>query len=397
MTTSDINEQLYQMGNTWENFKSLNDEHLANLDDGRSSDPLIMEQLQRMNIALDEQKNKIQQLEVAFKRPMLEQKSNSLVEANETNMEYKQAFDNYLRKGIEGNLDKLEKKTGVDAFDGGYLVLPAMQQVIRRNLEDASAMRRICSVQEISTSKLDVINDLNNFSVSWGNSTTPVNDSESAYIERVAIEAFELTAQPKATQQLIEDSCIDLEAWLADRLSYAFMDAEDDAFINGPGVNAPTGILSYRSDVLTRVKSTSKVDGEILADDIFALYYDLNETYTKKATFLTNREVIQRLRTIKDKNDQYIWQPGLTMGAGDTLLGAPVCQSSHMPAPAAGSLSVLFGDFRYYQIVDRTGIRILRDPYTAKPYVRFYTTKRVGGDVVRGEAFRVLALGKATA
>jgi HK97 family phage major capsid protein len=173
--------------------------------------------------------------------------------------------------------------------------------------------------------------------------------------------------------------------------------AEENAFINGTGSAQPTGILHYghgtTTSTIEHITSAETVDGTFTVEELLNLYYSLNEKYINKASFLTSRAMVQKIRTLKDSNGSYIWQPGILAGQDDMLLGIPVYQNSYVPAPGDATKSLILGDFSQYQIVDRTDIRILRDPFTSKPYVRFYTTKRVGGDVVRTEAFKVLVLG----
>ena len=174
-----------------------------------------------------------------------------------------------------------------------------------------------------------------------------------------------------------------------------FSRRESTAFVTGNGVSQPRGFLTYPAGTnwgqIEQLNSgTSAV---VTADSLIRLYYSLKEAYAKQATFLINRSVVQSIRLLKDTTNQYIWQPGLAAGAPDTLMGVPVKLASDMPVAAANSLSVVVGDFKSaYVIVDRIAIRILRDPFTEKPFVKFYTTKRVGGDVTNFEAIKLLKL-----
>jgi HK97 family phage major capsid protein len=206
----------------------------------------------------------------------------------------------------------------------------------------------------------------------------------------------ELYAQPKATQKLIDDAAIDIEAWLADKVSTIFAKKENTAFISGDGVGKPRGILTYSDGTSwgTIEQVASGSSGAVTADKLLELYYSLKEDYAVNATFLMNRSTVEAVRQLKDNTNQYLWSPGLHLGAPDTLLGVPVYQAADMPVPAADSLSIACGDFKSaYQIVDRTGVRVLRDPFTDKPFVKFYSTKRVGGDVINFEAIKLMKLG----
>jgi HK97 family phage major capsid protein len=171
---------------------------------------------------------------------------------------------------------------------------------------------------------------------------------------------------------------------------------EAAAFIGGNGTSQPKGILTYAAGTsfgqIQQVNSgTSAV---VTADSLVQLYFSLKDDYARNATFLMHRTTVQAVRLLKEATtNQYLWQPGLTAGTPNTLLGVPVVLAADMPVPAASSLSVAVGDFkRGYLIVDRIGIRTLRDPFTAKPFVKFYTTKRVGGEVINTDAIKILKL-----
>lgn len=399
MSLSQINDRLNQLGSSWEHFKKVNDERLKQVEQKGYADPLTNEHLSKVNDSIDSQRERLKRIEVALARPAVESKGFKFESVE--NVEHKSAFNSYVRKGIDDKLANLELKsltTDATGSNGGYLVTANMQSLITGNIAANSIMRRICSVQEISSSSLDVIDDDNAFATAWSASEEAVvADSNNATLSKKAISAFELVAQPKVTQKLIDDGAIDIEAWLAERLAANFLEAEEQAFLTGTGSAQPTGILNYSagttSTTIERVVADNAVDGAFEYDDLMNLYYKLDEKYAKRGSFLMHRSAVQKVRMLKDANNNYIWQPAVLAGQDDMLLGAPVYQSSFMPVPGDSSLSIVFGDFANYQIVDRTGIRILRDPYTSKPYVRFYTTKRVGGDVVRTDAFKVLQCG----
>jgi len=221
-------------------------------------------------------------------------------------------------------------------------------------------------------------------------------DTNTPQINKKSISVHEIYAQPKATQKLIDDSAIDIESWIAEKVADIFSSTENSAFISGNGSGKPKGILAYTAGTaFGEIEQVdSEEDGVVTADSIVKLYYALKDEYAKNATFLMNRATVQAVRLLKESTtDQYLWQPGLAAGSPDTLLGVPVKQASDMPVPAADSLSIALGDFsRGYKIVDRVGMRILRDPFTDKPFVKFYTTKRVGGEVVNFEAIKLLKL-----
>ncbi len=397
MNLNEINEKIDQIGNAWEHFKNVNDERLKQIEKKGSPDSMVMEELNRINNSLNEQKNNIEKLQISNARPSFESKScNTTME----NLEHKKALNNYLKKGIDTPLANLEMKsdltTSIESSSayGGYLLTPNMQKIIAGELNNNCFMRQICSVQNISSSALEVIDDTE-FATSWISETGAVDDTDSSVLSKIVVKAHELVAQPKVSQKLLDDSSINVEEWLAYRLSEQFAQKEEEAFLTGGGdsANQPMGITSYTTGVET-IASGSSVNGGIETEDIVDLYYSLKEQYVGKASFVMPRSAVSAIRMLKDATSgAYLWQPALLGGKEDTLMGCPVYQSSKMPALGSDSKSIIFGDFKFYQIVDRNDVRILRDPYTSKPYVRFYTTKRVGGDVIRKEAFKILECG----
>jgi HK97 family phage major capsid protein len=402
MTISTITRKVDKLGSAWEEFKSVNDRRLKEIEKKGSADALTNEHLNKLNNVIDNYKSRLDNLETAFNRPSFAGSDNMNYKSavdQETAMEHKEAFVNYVRKGVESDLAFLEKKAlsvGADA-DGGYLVTPQMSEKISKYVFESSPMRRIASVTTVSSDSLEVIEDNDEAAASWASSeSASVSDSDTPQINKISIDAHELVAQPKATQKLIDDSSIDVEAWLTEKLTEVFSRKENTAFIGGSGSGQPKGILSYTAGTgageIEQIDTGS--DGAITADSLIDLYYALKDEYANNASFLMSRATAKSVRLLKNATTgEYIWQPGLQAGAPDTLMGVPVEMASDMPAIASDSLSIAVGDFkRAYQIVDRTGIRILRDPYTEKPFVKFYTTKRVGGGVVNFDAIKILKL-----
>lgn len=396
MSISEIRKNYENLLNIWENFKKDNDARLEKIEKKSVVDPLTEIKLSKINDALDEQRTKLNKLEASINRPSV---NNSYESKSLVDMEYKTVFMDYIRRGVDSNLANYEKKNLVTIntsdSNGGYLVLPNIQKIIIDRLLDSCVMRKICSVQEISTSSLDVI-DNTKFSTSWISETGSVDDTDAGTLNKKTIQTFDLVAQPKVTQKLLDDSAIDFEEWLADQLAQDFMKAEEEAFIKGTGAtgNKPTGILNYTngttSSTIERVTSASTTD-YFTENDVIKLFYSLKDEYAKKASFLMSRNTVQKVRLLKDSTSgAYLWNPALLGSASDTLLGCPVYQSDFLDSVDTSKEVMIFGNFKYYQIVDRIGIKILRDPYTSKPFIRFYTTKRVGGDVIRTEAFKVL-------
>lgn len=391
-------EQVSALARDWSYFQQVNDERLNEIERKGAADPLYMEHLERINAALDNHKQRVDVLETAMARPALDGATAGFKADHTGNAEYKNAFVGYLRKGAESTLENLQLKSlsaGV-AADGGYLVTPTMSQKIQAIIRESSPLRSLARVETISTDSLDVIEDTGDMASGWTTETGAVSDTTTAQIGKHNIPVFEIYSQPKATQRLLDDAAIDVESWVAEKVADNFARKEATAFISGNGTTQPKGILSYTAgtswgQIEQVVSGTSAV---VTADGLINLFYSLKEAYSRNATFLMNRSVVNSVRLLKQTStNQYLWQPGLAAGTPDTLLGAPVKMATDMPVAAANSLSVAVGDFTQgYLVVDRIGIRTLRDPFTDKPFVKFYTTKRVGGEVVNYEALKLLKL-----
>ncbi len=396
MTLNHITEQVSQLGTAWEQFKQVNNQRLAEIERKGNADPLYSEHLSKINHALDNHKSRMSALETTMSRPSVA--GHSYKAQSPYAGEYKKAFTTYLRKGMDAGLENLESKAlsvGSDA-DGGYTVTPQMSENIVKAINEFSPMRQLANIETISTDSLEVIQDYDEAAAGWTTETGAVSDTNTPQIAKSTISAHELYAQPKATQKLVDDSAVDIELWLSGKVSEVFTRLENKSFIDGDGSGQPKGILDYAAGTnwgeIEQIDSGT--DGAVTADSLIQLYYSLQEDYAARATFLMNRSVVQAARLLKEATtDQYLWQPGLAAGADDTLLGVPVRQATDMPVAATDSLSVAIADFsRAYTIVDRIGIRTLRDPFTDKPFVKFYTTKRVGGAVTNFEAIKLLKL-----
>ncbi len=397
MTISEITDRVSALGHAWEQFKQVNDNRLRDIERKGHSDPLYEEHLNNISLAMDNYKQRLDQIETAYSRPTLGEEAEEY-KSHEKYSEYSKAFRNYLRKGMDAGLEALQTKSlsvGSDP-DGGYLVTPTMSSRIVQAIFETSPMRQICAIETISTDALDLIDDHTSLTAGWTAETTVIStDTATPTIAKRNIPTHELYAQPKATQKLVDDAAIDVEGWLAGKIADIFGRTQNSAFVSGNGVGQPRGILTYASGTswgqIQQVNSGTS--GQVTADSLITLFYSLKDAYMRRANFLMNRSTIQQVRLLKATTNQYIWQPSLVAGSPDTLLGAPVYMAADMPVAAAGSLSVAVGDFQSaYQIVDRQGISILRDPFTEKPFIKFYATARVGGDVVNYDALKLMKL-----
>ncbi len=396
MSISEVTERVSQLGNAWEQFKQVNDARLREIETKGNADPLYTEHLSKINHTLDQCRDRVDRLETAVHRPGLSIQGPGA--KSQPPSEYCKAFNGYLRKGSEAGLSHLQTKAlsvGSDP-DGGYLVTEQMSELIVRKIYESSPIRQLATVEAISTDALDVIEDTGDAGAAWTTETGAVSESSSPQIGKNSISVHEMYAQPKATQKLVDDASINIEQWIAEKVADKFSRLEAAAFISGTGNGQPKGILSYTAGTswgeIEQIDSGT--DGAVTADSLIQLFYALNEEYARNATFLMNRSVLQSVRLLKEATtNQYLWQPGLAAGAPDTLLGVPVAQAADMPVATNDSFSVAVADFRRaYLVVDRVGLRILRDPFTEKPFIKFYTTRRVGGEVVNFDAIKLLKL-----
>lgn len=319
---------------------------------------------------------------------------------------YKSGFFKLLRKGNLELLDDSERKAmsvGSDS-DGGYMVpAPTTGRIVQR-IYELSPIRQIANVVTISTGELEGIADTGEADAGWVSEMGTRSDTNTPNVQKYKISAEEMYAQPKVTQKLLDDAAVDIENWLAMKVADKMARKEGNAFCVGDGVGKPRGFASYTT---AATGDDSRTWGEIEhvvtgangafaasnpADVLFDLIGKFRPAYLQNASWVTRREVITLIRKFKEATtNAYLWQPSLQAGQPDRLLGYPIVTAQDLAAVGTGSLSTWLGDFREgYQIVDRIGVRVLRDPFTAKPYVRFYTTKRVGGGVVNFEAIKAL-------
>lgn len=266
---------------------------------------------------------------------------------------------------------------------------------------ETSPMRQYAAAQTIGTDALEGLYDLDEASAGWVGETESRPETDTPQLQRWRIPVHEQYAKPHATQKLLDDATIDMEAWLENKVRDKFARVENAAFVNGDGVNKPRGFLTYGAGTTlpgTIEQIATGVNGGFAAapdggDALIDLITALKMPYRASAVFAMNRTTTGAVRKLKDSDGAYLWRPGIAAGQPATLLGYPQAPLEDMPDfNATGALAIAFGDFRQaYQIVDRMGIRVLRDPYSNKPYVQFYSTKRVGGDVVNFEALKLLA------
>jgi len=387
----------------FEAFRETNDERLTQLETRMGSDVVTDEKLQRIDRALEETKSRLDRAMLAAARPQL---SSDTREDDLMMREHKAAFRAYMRNGESAGLKQLEEKamSGNSGPDGGYLVAPPVERDILRRLANISPIRAVATVREISTSSYRKAFSLTGPATGWVAEADLRPQTNNQQNVNMSFPAMELYAMPAATQNLLDDAAVDIEQWIASEIDTVFAEQEGNAFITGNGANKPTGLLAYPKVAQASWSNgktgylTTGVAANFAAsnpsDNLVDLIYSLRTGYRQNASFLMSRKTQALIRKFKATTGEYLWAPPASIGAPATLMNFPVIESEDMPDVAADSFSVVFADFRRaYLIVDRRGIRVLRDPYSAKPYVLFYTTKRVGGGIQDFDAIKLLKFG----
>lgn len=428
---SEVKSLIEEQGRAWEEFKRTNDELVKAKADGKAVSDLEAK-LANLSVAVDEAKSRaddaFEEMK-ASKRPNLggggdsdvQKEAKSFNDALRADMQskgrlvaeisvdqyaqYKSAFMGLVRHGDLERLSADERKAlsaGSDP-DGGYLLpTPTVGRIVQKVYEQ-SVMRQLADVQTISTDAIEGIVDNGEAGAGWTSETGTRSETTTPTVGKWRIEAHEMYAEPRVTQKLLDDAAVDVETWLGGKVADKFARIEGTAFWNGNGSGQPRGLATYTTVAtgddsrawgqFEHVKSGANGDFHTTkADPLQDLIGAMRDQYLAGASFAMRREVRTKIRKMKEAtSDRYLWEPSLQAGQPDRLLGYPVRIDQFMPALTTDSLSLAFGDFREaYLIVDRLGIRILRDPFTAKPYVKFYTTRRVGGGAVNFEAVKFL-------
>jgi HK97 family phage major capsid protein len=313
-----------------------------------------------------------------------------------TDPEYSEAWNAHFRKGeIKASLNK------GTASEGGYLAPVEWDRTITDKLIEVSPMRQIAAVQKISTAGFKKVFNLRGTASGWVGETAARPQTNTATFGEMTFTPGEIYANPAATQGMLDDAEVDLESWLAMEVETEFSYQEGLAFIAGNGTNKPYGFLTFvtggahaATNPLGAIQlKTAAAAAAITSDELIDLVYLLPSAFTQNARWVMNRTTQGVIRKLKDGEGNYLWQPTYVAGQPATIAGYPVTEMPGMPDIATAALPIAFGDFRRgYLIVDRTGVRVLRDPFTNKPYVHFYTTKRVGGGVHNPETIKVLKM-----
>ena len=397
--TPEARAAVHEMMAAFEAFKGANDARLDEIERKASADTLLEEKVARIDQAVGQAQARLDRALSAARRPEL---AGTAVPV--TPPEMKAAWDGYLKTGQAPRGDwGLELKAGLSSASNsaGHVVPPETERAIERRLMAASPMREIATVRTVGVGVFRKPVSTAGVASGWVAETAARPETDPATLALLEFPAADLYASPAATQNLLDDALVDLDEWLAGEVEDAFAAQETQAFVNGDGANKPKGFLSY-----TATADASHTWGDIgyvasgaagafassnPTDKLIDLVYAPKAQYRPNGRFVMNRKTVSAVRKFKDGDGNYIWQPATRAGETASLLGYPITEIETMPDIAANSLSIAFGDFqRGYLIVDRAGVRVLRDPYSAKPYVLFYTTKRVGGGVQNFDAIKLM-------
>ena len=395
---------MHEVMAAFEAFKGANDARLAELEKKASVDTLLEEKVARIDAAVGSAQARLDRALSETRRPVVGDgvapsggfATTSPMKGEET----KSAFAAYM---TGGSTVGLELKAGLSSgpSSGGYVVPPETERAIERRLMAGSPMREIATVRTVGSGVFRKPVSTAGVEAGWVAETAARPETDPATLALLEFPSADLYACPAATQSLLDDALIDLDEWLAAEVEDAFSAQETEAFVNGDGTNKPRGFLDY-----DLVEDGGQEWGEIgyvasgaagafpvsnPTDRLIDLIYAPKALYRPNARFVMNRRTVGTVRKFKDGDGNYIWQPAQRPGDTASLLGYPVTEIETMPDIGADAAAIAFGDFqRGYLIVDRAGVRVLRDPYSAKPYVLFYTTKRVGGGVQNFDAIKVM-------
>ncbi|MCS6622779.1 phage major capsid protein [Roseibacterium beibuensis] len=411
--TPEARAAMHEMMAAFEAFKGANDARLDEIERKASADTLLEEKVARIDQAVSSAQARLDRVVSEVRRPGLSGEGTSsgrgasLLHPSTASRspspfhgEEKAAFDGYLKTGQSVGLE-LKAGLSTASNSAGYVVPEQTERAIERRLMAGSPMREIASVRTVGAGVFRKPVSTAGLAAGWVAETAARPETDPATLALLEFPSADLYASPAATQSLLDDALIDLDEWLASEVEDAFAAQETTAFVGGDGVNKPKGFLSY--DIVAEADHEWGKIGYVASgaagafapasptDRLIDLVYAPKARYRPNGRFVMNRKTVSAVRKFKDSDGGYIWQPAQRPGETASLLGYAVTEIETMPDIGANAAAIAFGDFqRGYLIVDRAGVRVLRDPYSAKPYVLFYTTKRVGGGVQNFDAIKVM-------
>lgn len=401
---SDINDKIGEINRAFEEFKSKQDTVIAEEIKKGTADVVRKTEVDAINADITKLSDELKQLELKAARP------GAADESTAAKAEHKAAFNQWMRKGREEGLSDLEAKAlnVTTSADGGFAVPEELDRSVLDLIKQISPVRQFANVITVGTSDYKKLVNVRGTASGWVGETSARTETNTPQLAEVAAVMGEVYANPMATQRMLDDAFFDAEGWLAAEIATEFAQAEANAFISGNGTNRPRGFLNYTINTsadgarafgdLQMVRTG--VAGAFIAtttsanpaDTFIDVVHSMKSELRAGAAWMMNTLTLAAVRKFKDADGAYIWRPGLESGQPSTILGYAVAEAPGMPDVATNTFPIAFGNWqRGYTVVDRIGTRVLRDPYTNKPYVGFYATKRVGGMVVDSEAIKILA------
>jgi HK97 family phage major capsid protein len=344
---------------------------------------------------VDEVKSRLDKVARAASRPVI-----GAGAASDT-AEVKGFIDGYLRRGRETELKSI---SGATPGEGGYAVPRQIDVIIASELANISPIRAIAQVVQTGTAGYRKLVATGGIASGWVSETAPRPGTGTPTFAEIAPPSGDLYANPAASQAMLDDAAFDIETWLASEIAIEFARAEGAAFVNGTGLGQPAGFLTAptataedgtRAFGTVQYIGTGSDTGLGAAPDgnLIDLIHSLKSGHRQGAVFVMNSATLANVRKLKTADGAFLWQPGLVEGQPDRLLGYPVIEAEDMPDIAGGAFPIAFGNFRHgYLIAEQSATRVLRDPFTNKPFVHFYATKRIGGKVLDSNAIKLLKI-----
>lgn len=393
----DVQQVANELGARFNEFTQKNDQRLSGIEQEKSK---LAETVEKMNGQLSELDNLRNDLLAELKsarRP-----GGGAPGLSKEQAEHKSAFEAFVRKGNEDGLRELERKalnTTTDE-DGGFAVPEELDRTLIELAREESVMRQECNGITLGGTGYKKLANLGGAQSGWVGEEEARPATGTPKLALVEPNWGEVYANPQATQSMLDDVFFDVDKWLTGEVNIEFSETEEAGFSYGDGVKKPKGLFAFATDVkgdkerdFRKLQHLVTGGADLTADDLIKLVHTLRKGYRRGAKWMMNGMSVQAIRLLKDSQGNYLWRPGLMEDAPSVLLGYGVAENEEMPDIAAGVQPFAFGNFkRAYTIIDRIGTRVLRDPYTNKPYVGFYTTKRVGGMLENAQAVKMLQI-----
>ncbi|XUU49166.1 phage major capsid protein [Serratia nematodiphila] len=397
----DVELVAQELKGNFEEFTKKNDKRLDAIEAEKGKLSETVDTLNGKLSELDNLKSQLEEELAAAKRPGGGKDSKAATE-------HKAGWLQFVRKGKDDGLAELEQKamqTTTDP-DGGYAVPEELDRNIISALKDEVVMRAECTVITMGTPNYKKLVNQGGTNSGWVGETDGRPETKTSNLGVIEPVWGEIYGNPMATQTMLDDAFFDVENFIVSDLTQEFAEQEEIAFTNGDGNKKPKGLLAYGSDIKDdKEREWGKLQhllagkpDAITADEIVKLVYTLRKPYRSGARWMMNNSTLFTVRTLKDSQGNYLWQPGLQLGQPSSLLSYGIAENEQFPDIAGDGTPIGFGNFkRCFTILDRIGVRMLRDPYTKKPFVGFYTTKRVGSMMVDSNSVKLLKMGAAPA